>query len=147
MLSTGTAVFIFRGLALLALLWLGYLVARTRSVRSWPTAIGKILESRVETDADSNSFPVVRYSYAVAGRDYIGTRILPHGTLSTTGAYAARKVAQYPVGSTVRVRVNPDSPQDAALEFEVPLLVHFMLAMAIIAFWWLAGTFGPASAQ
>ncbi|WP_366945691.1 DUF3592 domain-containing protein [Hydrogenophaga sp.] len=147
MLSTGTAIFIFRGLALVALLWLAYVIFRTRSARSWPTVVGKVLESRVDTDADSNSVPIVRYSYTVNGHDYVGTRILPSGTLATSGNYAARKVVQYRVGSTVYVRVNPASPTDAALECEVPHVVHLMLAVAIVAFWWMAGNFRMDSTQ
>jgi hypothetical protein len=55
------------------------------------------------------------------------------------GSYAAveRKVARYPVGSSVEVFYNPDNPLDAALEKTAPagniFLLIALLMLAILA--------------
>jgi len=141
MLSASTTALIFRGLAILAIIWLIVMIKRARAVQTWSSVFGTILESRVETDADKNYFPYVRYSYVVSGREYIGSRILPHGKLATTGNYAERKVAEYQAGRKVRVYVNPSSAEDSALERSVPLAIYIMIVVAIFAFWWMGGMF------
>jgi hypothetical protein len=139
MLSTATAGFIFRCLSLLSFAWLLYLVYRVWAVRSWPAVVGTVLESRVDTDADSNSFPVVRYKYSVRGTEHIGSQIFPHGQFATSGGHAARIVSKYKAGSRVRVYVNPASATDSALRLALPGVVYLMLFVATLMFWWMGG--------
>ncbi|HEX3051686.1 MAG TPA: DUF3592 domain-containing protein [Aggregatilineaceae bacterium] len=89
--------------------------------RSWPTAIGKITQSRVKFDGplDDPEFshayvPDIGYKYIVNGVTYTGT------------AYADRDpdledtvrelVAQYPLGQTITVRYDARYPRDSIIE-------------------------------
>jgi len=142
MISTITAGFIFRGLSLLALGLLIYLGYRSRTVKTWPSVPGAVIESEIETDADRNKYPVVHYRYTVQGREFINDGILPHGRFASTGSYAARVVSKYRVGRSVRVYVNPANPADSTLERTQPVFVYLMLLLATGAFWVMGGLFG-----
>lgn len=134
MLSNSTAGLIFYGLALIALVWLIFLLRRVAKVRTWPVVSGTILESSVETDADSNSYPRVRYTYRLNGKEFESDRILPLGEIASTGGYSARVVARYPIGAVVKVYVNPMNSIDSALENTIPALIPVMLTTAVAVF-------------
>lgn len=133
-MTSATAGLFFYGLGAVALLWSLYARHRERLVAAWPTVTGSIIESHVVTDADTDSRPEITYSYEFGGEKYRSSQITPHGTLSTSGNYAANLVAKYRAGSTATVHVNPDSPGDASLEPALPKLVHLLLNSAVVVF-------------
>ncbi|MCC6792129.1 MAG: DUF3592 domain-containing protein [Thermomicrobiales bacterium] len=108
----------FIGLAGLALTY--SIDAKTLAVdsRSWPTASGVVTASRVVDDSyRTNDFePYVTYSYAVAGKPYVGDVVRSGGFDYRSQRSAEAKLADYPVGSTVAVRYDPDDPSRAVLE-------------------------------
>jgi hypothetical protein len=143
-MSTSTAVFIFHYLSIVALLWFVYLIFRSRAARSWPTVVGKVIESKIELDTDSNAYPCVRYRYSFEGAEYVNDRILPQGFLSTTGGYAKRLVANYAEGRPVQVHVNPVRPTDSALEHKFPMFVYCLLIASALMFWLMGAMFSSA---
>ena len=62
--------------------------------------------------------PVVHYSYAVGGQTYTGKRI-GYGFNRFDLGTARKKLEQYPQGSSVEVRYNPEKPEEAVLETTV----------------------------
>jgi hypothetical protein len=100
--------------------------AREMSIASactaWPTAEGVVVVSRVETTSGSGSprtvshAPDVRYSYAVAGRTYEGTRVRISKLGSSYTGLAQGVVDAYPVGRRVEVRYDPERPDACVLE-------------------------------
>ena len=96
-----------------------FLVVKSMRARSWPTAQGKVIDSRVRevSDSDGISYEAyVLYEYSVNGvRHRSDVWRLGVGRSSFTGA-AKKAVAKYPVGAPVMVYVNPDKPSDAMLE-------------------------------
>jgi len=110
---------------LTALAGLGLLVKGTRDrikanrARYWPTASGKVLESRLRevNDSEGRTWAVyILYEYWAQGE----TRRsdvwrLEAGSSSFTGSMN-KVLARYPVGSSVMVYYNPDAPADAMLE-------------------------------
>lgn len=111
--------------SLVAFLGLALLVKATRDriksnrARSWPTAQGKVLDSRLREvhDADGKTWEVyILYEYLVNGESYRSdVWRLQAGSSSFTGA-AQKTIARYPIGSTVTVYFNPEAPADAMLE-------------------------------
>src|SRR5947207_1728446 len=60
--------------------------------RDWPTVAGKIVERGVERmQSDARSFtPAVRYSYTIAGKDYVGQQVYRTGRVGRMQAAAER---------------------------------------------------------
>jgi Protein of unknown function (DUF3592) len=110
---------------LTALAGLGLLIKGTRDrikcnrARSWPTAQGRVLDSRLREvrDSEGKTWEVyILYEYWVDGQTYrSNVWRMQAGSSSFTGA-AEKAVARYPIGSRVMVYYNPDAPGDAMLE-------------------------------
>jgi len=69
----------------------------------------------MEGTASTTYEPAVKYTYSVAEQTYTGERI---GYCPTQFDYgtASKNIFRYPVGSTVRVRYDPQDPAKALLE-------------------------------
>jgi hypothetical protein len=103
-----------------ALMWKGArIVIKSLRARSWPTAMGRVLDSRRRAILDNRGRTYqayILYEYSVDGvtrRSDVWR--LGAGTSSYTKA-SASAVERYPVGAAVTVFVNPDNPADAVLE-------------------------------
>ena len=140
--------------------------SRTWAARNWPTVDGVVTESTVERDYSMRKgkgkyryYAKVTYEYKVNEEKFVSNRVnlveeekkggrergissgLKFNYGSKTGA--EDETRRYPRGSTVKVFYNPVSPDDAALEITMPLLVDtglwFGIPIAIIgllAFFW-----------
>lgn len=105
----------------------------------WPTVMGKIIGSQIDTAIVDNSTAVedaegadgrrhlphddtvstasVRYSYRVGDKDYQSTRLyIGRPVFNGLSSVAAATVAKYPPHAPVRVYYNPDNPAQAVLE-------------------------------
>jgi uncharacterized protein DUF3592 len=94
---------------------------RAAASLEWPSVAGVILESRVGRSPGKLSLTgkwdaIVRYRYKVGERDYSGDRIGFLWIDFSTPGRSERMVANYPVGASVKVRVNPRDPELAVLE-------------------------------
>lgn len=129
----GTAVaLVFGTLFTLAFIVVGILLIvrsvkdknKSQESQSWPSILGKVIESRVDTSSTGGEEatvamykPYVKYEYAVGGVSYTGDKVKVGMTLSTSRVNPARElVARHPVGSEVRVFYNPANPDDSFLE-------------------------------
>jgi hypothetical protein len=85
----------------------------------WRVARGQILDSHVEArslhQGGSYYEPVVRYAYAVSGRQYFGDVVEIDATPARQSSAAERVIARYRPGASVNVRYNPDNPHEAEL--------------------------------
>jgi hypothetical protein len=92
--------------------------------RSWPTAPGRIIESRLiestSTDNDgmtSTSYkPSIRYTYEVGGKKLQGERLNRGMSMAYDAGTARGIMARYPMDAAVTVYYNPSAPAEAALE-------------------------------
>lgn len=105
----------------MAILGMGFRRRRlSRASRSWPMVDGRVTAASVEPRYDPDNGPwyelVIRYEYGVAGRVYTGSVIsFANETVYSVEEGNAR-LAKYPVGAGVRVRVHPRRPGLAVLE-------------------------------
>jgi hypothetical protein len=87
---------------------------------NWPTASGTVTGSGLDKQTDSEGGPtyaaVVRYTYAVGGKEYRGDRLGWGGRNYTTHEKATAVAARYPVGQAVQVYYDPQRPETALLE-------------------------------
>lgn len=104
------------------------------AVSKWPTTLGtvqnSILETRHSSESGSVDYPMVRYSYQVAGQTYQGNRIAPG--MEVGGSGAGKVVARYPAGAQVMVFYNPQKPSEAVLETKAP--AQFWIWFILITF-------------
>lgn len=122
-------------LVALGLVWIGaFLAAHAKAARqakaaqAWPVAPGQILVAHVGQEESSDSegnvttwyFPVLRYSYAVGGRSYEGTRLRFGSIRSADFKKAEALVAAYSVGAKPDVRYDPERPGESVLETVQP---------------------------
>ena len=98
--------------------------------------MGVMTQSEVEevpdTDGKSTYRPKLRYTYSVAGKDYVGDRYR-YGRWATTAGWATQIVASHPVGSRVEVHYAPADPADGVLKVGVEGMDLF-LAMFLLPF-------------
>jgi len=112
-------------IGLVGALWAGLAHRRARALveaaERWLNAPGRIIASEVQRRGGSSGrnqyyVPLVRYSYAVHGREREGSR-LRFGFLSARSpAGAEAMLARYPAGAEVKVRYDPDNPDQSVLE-------------------------------
>jgi hypothetical protein len=91
-----------------------------RQIRAagYPTVTGVMQKSELGESTDDESteyFPVVQYSYTVAGKTYMGNRYRYGRESSNDKNWAIGIVAAHPVGSEVEVHHSPADPNDAVL--------------------------------
>jgi uncharacterized protein DUF3592 len=116
------AIFLCTLTALIGLAIMAYgihLVLKSRRAGLWPTAEGKIVDSRVREVIDDGSptyAAYILYEYSVNGaRLRSDVWRLGVGSSSFAG-FAKRAVAKYPIGLSVPVYYDPNKPTDAMLE-------------------------------
>ena len=137
-------------LILLNAIFLGiiyFMRRRMAVVSTWPSTMGTVtnsyLEQRSDSEGGTTNYPVVHYSYQVAGQAYQSSKRAPGMEVGGTGARGV--IARYPVGAQVMVFYDPQKPSDAVLERKAPaqwlmwfLLIVFDCALcgAIPLIWW-----------
>lgn len=132
------------GLLLLGVLWVagfGYAhfraVAKAKAAETWPSTGGTVVSSEVveeeSSDRDGNTStwynPVVTYSYSADARTITGRRLRFGNYRSATRKKAEAALAPYPKGSVVRVRYNPEKPDECVLETTKPGPIYLVMAL------------------
>ncbi len=125
---------------------------RAQSIKSWPTTTGRILSATTQMRRSGKSgyspYPVIMYEYTIAGKQYISTRVSA-GMEMGGSLYTPRVLARYPVGATVQVYYNPESPSDSALEAAAPgnrILIFVAIVIIVMLVFSLSLTFGGMTA-
>jgi hypothetical protein len=96
--------------------WGGFLFAKARRSTAWPLLPATIVESRVLKQGNTRK-PRLAFDYQVAAQRHVGRRLWVGPTsISTSGDWADRVVARFPVGASVRVAVDPADASYAVLE-------------------------------
>jgi hypothetical protein len=108
-------------------LWSGLVHRRARSLteaaKRWLDAPGTIVATDVEqrggisaTNRNSYYVPLVRYTYVVNGREREGSRLRFGMATARTRGGAEKMLAPYPPGAAVKVRYDPEYPDQSVLE-------------------------------
>jgi uncharacterized protein DUF3592 len=146
LLTVGIIVFVLFLLNAIFLAIIFFMRRRMAVVGQWPSTMGTVVMSTIEQRSSEDGYtdyPVIQYSYQVAGQSYQSMKRAPGPEVGGTGA--RKVVANYPAGAQVMVFYNPQNPSDAVLERKAPaqwlmwlLLVIFDCALcgAIPLIWW-----------
>jgi hypothetical protein len=86
-----------------------------RKQHSWPTAAGKIEESRVDFTGDWFD-PIIEYTYKYQEKVFRNTKACSFLVAVNWCGPAKRWVDRYPVGANVTVFVDPSNSRNAVLE-------------------------------
>jgi Protein of unknown function (DUF3592) len=117
---------------------------RQRAMQAWPQVTGFVVAHHVRLTEQQVAFPEHEVRYQAAGRELVsrcGARNLAGHTNysdSTTSGRRVQRAVQrlldrHPVGSTIRVMVNPAHPAEAYLvERELPLMAIAVVVTAIL---------------
>lgn len=144
----------FLGCGLVASLSLISNLASALAAARWPTAVGTVLTSRVESRRElapgrGNQTmvvwsPLVEYSYRVGARDYHGARIAFGPAVSAGRDLANSIAARYPEGATVTVHYDPTNPSQSTLETRVAFAWFSLVVTAafFVAALFFSGRFG-----
>jgi hypothetical protein len=120
-------IFLVMGLAATAAV--GVQAAREAAVWLWPEVPCLVRASGVDTTGDDSApyRPTIRFEYTADGRNR-ESRTVARGDLSSSSYDDARRIAdRFPAGSRAICRVNPDDPNEAALEAHPPLIAFAVL--------------------
>lgn len=114
----GAIIFAVIGIILLIGL-IGNLIRKSKATK-WPTAKGTILTSTVELRKSTGNsmlyYPLVEYSFEIAGLRYSGRDIDGTSTGISIEGMAKGVADKYPVGSEVTVYYKPEKPSDCLLD-------------------------------
>lgn len=108
-----------------------------RDSLAWPSVEGTVVSSSVEKrhNGDTNTYRAdVRFAYIVDGREYVSNQLY----LMSPHSYTSRRwkvmdtVASYPLGTSVTVFYNPNTPSLGTL-YRGPQTVHYGLLIASIS--------------
>ncbi|WNG62157.1 DUF3592 domain-containing protein [Archangium gephyra] len=106
--------------------WILHMLARQSLSASHPSASGTITRSQVVSSDDTYGFEA-RYAYSVGGQAYEGSRS-SHGEWSSSNRGRVEDLARrFPVGASVPVFYDPESPGDAVLITGVDGMYLFLL--------------------
>ncbi len=117
----------------------GYLSAKESL--EWPTTQGIIQTSEVTSGTTflrrlglrKSYAPKISYTYSVEGQEYTGHRIdLTSNSGSSSEQEATTLARRYGVGTSVRVRYDPQSPADCALSVGTGLSTYIPLIIGAI---------------
>jgi hypothetical protein len=119
------------------LLWSAWNAFLAVKSRRWPQVEGTILVSDLERSRDIDSGYMYRaeisYRYTVADEDFVGSRARFGDAFSLSwSAPAVRIVQRYKVNSRVRVRYDPDNPQESVLEPGMNGMVIFAVVVGAL---------------
>jgi hypothetical protein len=116
---------------------------KAKAASAWPTVPGKLLSSEVVAHGSLNSAkrggkgqasyqPVVRYSYALGGKELIGTAI---GLVDARGSKAAaeKRLAAFAAGKELAVRYDPADPKRALLDVSAAGSAMVLAVASLIA--------------
>jgi uncharacterized protein DUF3592 len=132
LLAIGIIVFVLFILNIVFLTIIFFMRRRMATVSQWPATMGNVIMSTVErrsSDDGYTDYPVVQYSYQVAGQTYQSYKLAPGPDVGGTGA--RKVVAKYPAGAQVMVFYDPRNPGEAVLERKAPAQWLMWLILAI----------------
>ncbi|MGL6072307.1 DUF3592 domain-containing protein [Craterilacuibacter sp.] len=134
--------YVLIAVGLSAFVYLWRLGETGRAAEAWPTAIGEITGSRIDSrlrrgggDASAREEykALLTYRYRYNGVDYTGATVsFPDAGYQSSVSSAEARVAKYPVGSKVKVYVNPAHPAQACLEAGRHWTVWIGLALTLL---------------
>ena len=118
--------FLIAGIIMLIIGFRG--IQSARASTSWPGAEGKITSSEVKQSSSRSTstkgrsrtsttyHAKIRYSYSVDGQSHESKRVAFGDYGSSNSSHARGIVAKYPMGTSVKVFHDPDSPGNSVLE-------------------------------
>jgi hypothetical protein len=96
--------------------WGWKILARSRTMKSWPTTSGVIEQASPSSEAN-DLLPHIEFSYQVKGKTYQRAFEFPEGT-HPLPEFNQAYLDKYPVGKQVEVYYDPEQPETATLEPE-----------------------------
>jgi len=107
-------IFLFIVSGVVLTLWGWSSMKRSRLRLAWPTVIGEVSRSDLQSP-DDPLLPLIEYRYQVDGRDYQSRLQFP-GATSPSEELSKSYVARYPVGQSVTVYYQPQQAEQSTLE-------------------------------
>jgi len=132
LLTIGIIIFVLFLLNAIFLTIIFFIRRRMATVSQWPSTLGTVMMSRVETRSTSDGYtdyPFVQYAYQVGEQSYQGMKLAPGPEVGGTGA--GQVTAKYPAGTQVMVFYNPQIPSEAVLETKAPGLWIMWLLLTV----------------
>ena len=131
------------GLIVLGLSGLGQALRiwrRAQVTRQWPGTDGKVIASTVDTQWNAERKDYwVEYTYAVAGQQYTNKTVGLSASARPRSYQERDKFKQYYVGALVTVYYDPQHPQKAVLQRDMPWgEISTMLLGGLVALVWAA---------
>jgi len=123
--------------------WGWNVLGDAKASTSWPSVDGSVISSKVERERTSRRSggrrrtsttygAEVRYRYSVDGNEYSSDKVSFGDYSSSNRARAQGIVDRYPVGKTVQVYYDPNTPETAVLESGTSWSCYLPIGLGII---------------
>ncbi len=127
------------GISAVILIKFGSDIFKAQKSRSWPTAPGTVLGSRMESsqsrdedgDIRTTYGATIQYKYLVDGQEFQGDRRTFSNVRTSSVRNTQKILARYPSGGSVDVYYDPDDPSSSVLEPGVGASTYILLLVAI----------------
>ncbi len=137
--GTRIFIFLFMGLGLFALAMGTVRAKEAWMAKSWPTAQGRIIQSRVsEARTSTGNIRIARlcleldYLYLVGETAYEGHRLNAGWRCFASDERIRQLLEKYPSGKAVRVYYNPDNPKQSMLEPGLDWSIYFLWGVGFV---------------
>jgi hypothetical protein len=90
------------------------IILDSRKSRAWPSAKGRIVVSKLNSD-DDELLPEISYRYTIGDTPYETSLEFPRGT-TPTRELSTHYVNKFPAGANIDVYYNPEHPEKTTLE-------------------------------
>jgi len=112
-------------------------VRRKNASQAWPETVGIISVGHISLNYDSNDNSIYianfAFTYKVPGSVLTGNFQIKN--MMRSQGFAARAIADHPVGTTLSVRYNPEKPQEYFTEFDnisVEFWIYFIFFFLLL---------------
>ena len=118
--------------------WFVWALPASWRSKKWPSVAGVVVNARLETLSNRQLReyrPEISYTYTLNSTEFTSSRVTFGDFLYSSFARGAsqRRVAKYPVGSTVCVFYDPGDPREAVLEPGITWSLFVVAGIGIVS--------------
>jgi hypothetical protein len=112
------------------------IISKASNARAWPAVDARITAAQVVRGCNRGAdfSPKFRYEYSIGTERYSAERLsLTAFGMCGSEAEVTLFAQRYPVGSVIRIHVNPDAPNDAVIDVNPGMGADAMLALVSLS--------------
>lgn len=115
---------------------------KAKARQAWPETVGKILKTQIKINEVTESSGLMEFAYAlfnfqyqVSGSEFQGQFVIsPEFRLLFQRDLLSRAIAKHPIGSSIRVKYNPEDPTEHITDYDTNSHHNILTGMIVWTF-------------